>query len=632
MTKRLFALVLLVGCSSYGNLDETTYQVDLSGCDYPQIHGNATHAGKACPEQTNLRVVAQVLQDDGAEAHAEQRTFLQIHHGPPLTSGDFAVVPSRTGFVSVDNRHPEGYHIQTLRWDRGVMADGAKLVPAWTAKTTWQPVDSIIGSDDFVTTGYTAQFGPAIANGSVYVPSRHGQLQRLALTTGAQQATINPFAGGAFAEFGTDERTIVNNALSVDALGNVYYTIVAWPLGSPDNAFGEQPRGSWLVQVRPDDSTRLVDFKTIASASVGVAQERDACEYRFGTGGGSQRANGPTDNPPVFGCGQQRPALNAAVAIDEDLNRLIVYSYSNNAQSYAYLIEVDRTTMQPIVAHDTRGKMLHGCGNEFPQRLPIRQFFGCPETTGNGTTNIGFHPAFNRPVPFRGEDLMDSSPVIAPNGDRVICGYTGGFVFGGFFDGRGGCVGFRPDGSHFTNERFGWEVTPTVWQRGPRISYLHDLNEWSNFEIKIGQSDSSMQLEFAHEIDEAPSFAFDFLDANIAFGSGGDRYAVNGDGHVYKFRDNQIEPVEVVPLLKADGTLNTIETLSNLWARDRKGRLHLIYGGYYYVLESDGQVVPSTQRLPLSDEAVARLRAGARAKAQGAELARDPGPARIEAP
>lgn len=97
-------------------------------------------------------------------------------------------------------------------------------------------------------------------------------------------------------------------------------------------------------------------------------------------------------------------------------------------------------------------------------------------------------PSFNGPIRFRGPDLMDSAPSIAPNGARSICGYDGGFSFGGGYDARGACVAFGANGSYKAkNEEFGWEVTDTAWAHAGGFSYLQDRQFYSDLVLGLGQ-------------------------------------------------------------------------------------------------------------------------------------------------
>ena len=579
------AAVLVAACSTE---QVTQGEAELASvCDYPQVFGNASHTGLECPEQSGLRVVAKVLQDPGADGKNDGSGFVQFHYGPPLTNGDFVIVPSTAGFVSVEDRSPERYHVQALRWIGGVMSPGAQLKPVWTARTDWKPIDGVIGSFDYITNGYVQQFAPAIANGSVYIPERFGRLSRVSLTTGALQTNIDPLAG---TQFAGDERAIVNNALSFDAAGNVYYTIVAWPLGEPGQVLrGMQPRGSWLVQVRPDNTVRLVDFPALAAAA-GLPSRTDLCEWPFGTNG-TPLPTGPSSRPPQFGCGTQRPAMNAPIAVDETTGNLIVYSYANNMFTAAFLTEISPSTMAPVRTYDTRGHALHGCGVRVPANNPNSSSGlqrRCAILTANGTTNIGVDPLFNSPVGFNGPDIVDSAPMVAPSGYKAICSYDSGFTFGGNFDARSFCIGFHPSGRATPQHEFGWEVTHSLL-RTPEPQLLQDRNLYSDLELTVGRYDLSYNLEQTHTIPlDFDPVAIDFTDAHLPFGPRGETYAVNGDGHVYKFSPGIERPIEAVELTDETGSVRSISTLSNYWARDRLGRLYLSFAGTVYVLQGTG--------------------------------------------
>jgi hypothetical protein len=578
-------------------------------CDYPQAFGTADHAGLPCPELHGMRVAAKIVQDDLADEENEDSGFLQVHESPPLTSGDFVVIGHKSGFVS-------GYDVRGYRWVPSVDAPNAVLSPIWEVPTDWQPVDGVVGSHFYVTSGYVAMFAPAIRGNVVFVPAAAGRLLKLDLRTGSTIATIDPLVGTAFSG---DSRTIVNSAVSVDRQGNVYDTVVAWPLGAFPS-IGTPPRGAWLVRVSPEDQVTLVDWSTIASSTVGVPQASDLCEYPFGTLG-TPGPTGPDSRPPLFGCGPQRPAMNAPVAIDPHTGHLVVYSYAHNAQGAAFLIEVDPSTMLPISASDTRGHLLHGCG------VRLLGFDVCDVITDHGKTNVGNDPSFNGPVRFRGPDLMDSAPSIAPNGARAICGYDGGFSFGGGYDARGACVLFDESGSFkAVNQEFGWEVTASAWPHDGGFSYLQDRQLYSDLVLGMGQYGVTGSLEMTDGIPlDLDPVAIDFLDAHVPFGSTGDRYGINGDGHLYKFSPDNSLPVDSVELTNDDGSIRSMEGLSGYFARDRTGRILASYAGFVWVIESTG-LTTSQIRQQILPEGAARLRAGIRAKQEAAVRAKLPGP------
>jgi hypothetical protein len=599
-----------------GEVQRSVADVGADDCSqWGQNFGTADHGGKACPELHGMQVLKTITQDPDADA--EGVGFLSVHESSPLVSGDWVIVPGKTGFTGKLNRSRERWNIVAYRWTPSVSAPDAELVPVWKLETNWQPVDSIVRSLGFVTNGYVAQFGPALANGSVYFPSAAGTITRVDLETGGNPVTINPFKGK---ENDGDVRSIVTNALSVGHDGSIYYGVVAWPTAKSPTA-GDPTRGEWLVNVRPDNGVRVVPWARIASASVGVPQEYDLCEWPFGTNR-TQPPTGPDSRPPQFSCGKQRPAMNAPFAIDS-AGDLTVFSYSNNAQGAAFLIKVNAVTLTPVWAADTRGHLTYGCG----VRIPVEDSILCQILTANGTTNLGVDSEFNSPVRFSGEDLMDSAPTIAPNGDTAIGSYDGGFSFGGGYDARGGAVVFDRNGRFASkNEDFFWEVTASVLRHGSTFSYLQDRQLYSlaldgdESALGVAQYSSAFDLETLGGIPlNLDPVAIDWLDAHVVFGAGGDHYGVNGSGIFVKFSADGT-PVDSVDLLDENGDVLSMETLSNYSARDSAGRIYASYAGRVFVIASSGgpDRPPTADRLRPS----AALIAGKQAKmARAAEAA-----------
>jgi len=316
-------LAALVACQGEdSSVDEQSVTLPPGpSCDHPQLFGTAQHAGLACPEQTNLRVVATIQQDADVAKRLNTSGFLQVHEPPPIVRGDFVVVPTTQGFtepVDFFEKSTTRYGLKAFRWTPSAGAPDAELRPIWDTITPAVLVDQAFCSFGCQTNGYEALFGPAIANGSVYSPGRSGQLVRYDLATGRQTAVIDPLAG---TPFSGDAVTTVNSALTVTRdgeLGDVLYTVVAWATGTVNR--GRTPRASWLVRVRPDNTTQVVEWRDIATAAVGVPQfpdepPGDLCSYQFGTAG----TPGPVDSTtraPQFECGLQRPGLNTPPSVD----------------------------------------------------------------------------------------------------------------------------------------------------------------------------------------------------------------------------------------------------------------------------------------------------------------------------
>lgn len=573
-------------------------------CDYPTAFGTPQNTGLACPQVRGMKVVAQYVQDESLDGVVAEAGFGQIHEGAPLTQGDYFLVPEHHAgnpAHPATDRKNDSYSVTVRRWPLGVANRTAVNVPvtAWSAKTTWQPTDSLIGnsfgSPGGGTNGFEMGFYPAIGNGSVYLPSLAGQVTRRDLATGALQAQVNPFAG--MDGFDGDPKTIGINALQVAPNGNVYYNVISYSL--TDDTFDAPKRGSWLVEVHPDNTSRVIPYSKIATAAIGVPQASAFCSFDFGTNG-SPAPTSSASTPPQFHCGEQIPNFNAPVAVTP-AGHLITYTGGNTSDGANFLIELD-ASLNALRSYDTRGHVLNGCG----VLLTDANDDFCSIITDNFTTHIGFDPEQNEPVKLIGTQIMDDAPFVAPNGDVGVGGYNGGFSFGGGFDARGSIVVFKSDGTlRAVNQSFGWEVTPTVWQHNGGFSYLQDNNHYSDGVLSVGQFNPNMVLESnGTPATIATANAIDFLDTNVLLDADGRRYGVNGDGHVYAF-DAAGTLVDTLALRGADGAVRSVETESGHGARDRAGRLYLSYAGSVYVVDGSGTDHPVPQ-LAASPRALAR--------------------------
>lgn len=612
MWRSILATALLAGCAAE-TIGESQGTEDVAGAPlqyWTQAFGNAQHGGNACPALRGMRVVTTLTQDVDAQAENDEGGFLSKHEGPVLTApGGWVYVPSSSGFTGTSTR-TDRYAMTAYRWSSGIPTPGATLDKAWSTPTDWTPVDEAVKSFGFVTNGYVQMFGGVAANGSIYMPGASGRIVRINATTGAVQATIDPLAGTAFSG---DKRTVVNNVPSADR-GNVYYTVVAYPT-TPSPVLGELPRGTWLVKVRPDNTSTVVPWDQIASASIGVPTTTDLCEYPFGTAG-TPAPTGPDSTAPKFRCGPQLPAINAPIAVTADGAHLIAFSYANNAQGAAFLIRINSATLAPELAMDTRGHALHGCG----ARLALTGT--CATITAGGTTHLGFDPSFNGPVRFRGEGLMDSAPAIAPDGTSCIGSYDGGFGFGGGYDSRGFGVCFDAAGNFASkNEEFFWEVTPSVLHAPTAAptayQWYGDRNLYSKLELTVASySPTWTDTAIGTRPLNLDATAIDYLDASILVDVDGRYYGVNGDGHLDQF-DASGALVDSVDLLDDDGAVLSMETLSGYHACDATGVHYLAYAGKIYVITGDGgpgHIPPArTQRTAHSVAKVAKARRAATA-------------------
>lgn len=576
-------------------------------CDYPQLEGTAKHTGLVCPGVKGMHVAQVIVQDPDADAENAFSGFLQIHESAALTKGNMVVVPGHSGFGGdgFDRTH-DVWNLQAFRWSPSVTAANAKLLPAWKATSTWKPVDALFGSSGFgtYTNGYVMGFYPLIANNSVYQPAAAGTLQRINLATGAVVSTIDPLKG---TSFDGDGQTSVVNALTADVHGNLYYAITAFP---PSGNRSDEPRGSWIAIVHPDDSTTLLDWVDLAQRA-GIPGLDDPCEYSFGTAG-TPAPTGPDSLAPLFGCGVTRPVFNAPISVDDN-GDFVVMTSANNSRA-TFLVKVSGATKSALWVADTRKNLTYGCG----VRLDATTFDNCPVLTNNGTTNLGVDPSYNLPIHWTSTDIMDNAPTIAPNGDISIGSYDNGFTFEGIggFDARGSALLFNSAGQFVgKNEAYGWEVTPTVIPHADgTFSYAGDHNLYSLFDLSVATYDSRFKVQTQGAIPiDFNAIAIDWLDANIAADTDGSYYGVNGEGVAVKF-DSTGKQVDQVVLPNFDGTgQRSMETEAGYASRDAAGRLYLSYAGAVYVVDSSGTLNPQ----PMPRAASPRLTNGLHAKMAG---------------
>lgn len=615
--------------------DETAKDSVQRGCEYSQLFGNAQHAGCPGTGLTGLHVVERLQQDADVKVRLHTSGFLQIHE-PSLavTPDGFVVMGTTSGFIEPQDffeKSTTKYGLKAFKWmpastdEERSHADaaGKVLKPIWETDTAAVLVDGAFCSFGCQTNGYEQMFGIAAANGSVYAPDASGRITRWNLATGKLQATIDPLAG---TPFSGDPVVTVNSPLTVNqpliGTGDILYTVVAWATGTTNRAL--QPRGSWLVRVHADNTFERVEWSHIATAALGIPQfPGGLCSYQFGTSG-TPPPTDSTSTPPQFNCGTQRPGLNVPVSVDHRGNYVVV-SYPNNQWNAAFVIRIDPKTLQPIVASDTRGHALHGCGVRLSSgfndcRTPLAS---CDVITDGGKTHLGFDPCMNETVPVFGPDLDSNAITIASNNDASWGSYDGGFVYGDDYDARGFGMTFREDGSfRAINMDNYWDVTAGVLPdpaNPQKFRYVMQRQLYSKFAtdpLGIATFDGDWKILTVGGVDRDPSTdpnvtPVDFAAAMPLFDADGTTYANNADGHLYKFGPNG-KILEVLDLVRDDGELDGISMLQGYHARDA-GHLYIQHGGAVYVVAGGGGS-PAVARRTLTPEQAAQINAGKQRK------------------
>lgn len=523
----LVVLSLWIGasCASEGDLGNTSSGNVFSeavalNCDYGQFAGTAQHGGIPCAEISTMHLVQRIVVDEDAQTRNDDLGFLAVHYSEPLTHGEYVFFVHERGYTSFFTRSTVTWSVEGLRWVAG------SLQHLWSFDSKWKPVDALNALG--VTNGYEQLFQAALAGTSIYVPGPGGSVIRLDQATGAVQALINPFAG---TSFDNDPATIVNSALTVDAAGNVYYTVVAWP---PNGAVGSQPRGSWLVRVSPSNVATKAEWHAVATSALGVKQETDLCSYPFifdEDAGDPPFPPTPDAAPPQFGCGRQRPAVNAAPTIGAD-GSLIVVTIANNAVRNSYLVAVDPATLAPRWAAPLGGHISDGCGVLIP-------FDNDDPDACRVGSHVGVDPRINELFSTTDTGIMQNAPVVAPDGTILY-----GIYSGGYDTNRGHLLHFSETGAAKGLFDYGWDSTPAIWTHDGTFSVVMDDNHFSpvtgdgtgpGLDARVARLSPALAIQNETTVPpNADAVANDFMDGQAAIDVSGNAYVLNATGMVYK--------------------------------------------------------------------------------------------------
>lgn len=568
----ILILLLVVGCSAE-TFSERRDKLSTA-CAQGQIFGNAQHTGTSCAPLERMEIVATITQDPSAYQQALDYGFLAVHYGSALSAADgWVYVPGKSGYTDLFTPATQTWSVSGHRWQ------GAKLRPRWEYASQWQPFD-VLRPVSGTTAGYEALFQPALSGDSLYVPERYGRVARLDRSTGVVFEVIDPLAG---TPFSGDSAAMLNSALTVDGAGNVYFTVVAW---DPSGSTSASPRESWLVRVSPSGVVDRVPWTQVTNHPA-VKQGTDLCYYVF------QFASpvpprpwppSPSSQPPQFACGKQRPPVNAAPAVTRD-GLVVVQTTANNATTYAYLVAYDFAAGAPVWAASTRDQIADGCGVKIPENDPSNSDpFACRHGA-----NPGVDPQTNQLVAGRMSSLVESAPVIAPDGTVYVSTYSGGYD-----NNQGHLHRFSSTGQFLNLIDYGWETTPVVRRVGSGPSDFELVMDYNAFSPTTGDGtgddvDASvvrltpdLQVISQARVPLQPdAWANDFLDGQAAVDSQGNVYALNATGDVYKIAPNG----DVLSRASLGVTVEALATEMS-WGSDGLGRpvLYVGFAGTVYAI------------------------------------------------
>ncbi|HSB09759.1 MAG TPA: hypothetical protein VLM38_09775 [Blastocatellia bacterium] len=443
----------VVGQPSTGPAKASIIQIQSGGLSWPQWAQNPQHTGSLNVVGQNLdQILADVIFDEVAPQEiAAAGGDLLVHYQVPLVDGDDVFMESKTGNYNTQHYDTQLWHQNRFQWQ------GNQLVKIWTFDSDWVAPGSQF---DFWEPVYHA----VLANGFVYDPGAGGTIFKLNRSNGAVVTRINPFPT-------LDSKRYTASPLTADSAGNIYYNVVEVAPGGT-SFFSKDIVDSWLVKVAPDDAVTKVSYTTLlAGAQIkgeAVPAATAGCKVEFAA---SQLPWPPSPDavPTTTPCGKQRAALNVAPAIAPD-GTIYTVSKGHFVTRYNYLIAVN-TNLTGRWAASLRGRLSDGCNDGTNSSTSLLPLNGTPGGCRVGA-HAGVDPGTNEPPPGRVLDDGSSTPTIAPDGSILFGAYTR-YNFA-----QGHLMKLSSNGDFLGAYRFGWDITPGIYQHGGTYSIVMKENHY----------------------------------------------------------------------------------------------------------------------------------------------------------
>lgn len=397
---------------------------------WPQWGQNAAHQGAvATPAQSLQRAIANVTYDPFVD---QERTdgggSILVHYQTPLLVGNAVYMEFKTGTYTPADGTNDVTRWNSQIWnERRLQLKGGSLVQAWNFQSDWKPEPANLAL------GWEPVFHAAVVGGSVYVPGFGGTVFRVDAGSGRQIARVNPFGST------IDPNTYVSGPLVADSRGNVYYN--ALQLDANQNA-----TGAWLVEVRPDGSSRTQTFANLVpGAPTSCVGAFDNTTLPWPPAPGVLPASGP--------CGIQRPGLNVAPAVGPD-GTVYTISRADFNERYSYVVAAN-PDLSPKWAASMRDRLNDGCG----VLVPIAPTSAPAQGACRNGATFGVDPQTNQQPAGRVRDIMSSSPTVLPDGSVLYGAWTRYDTI------RGHLFKFSAAGAFQASIDFGYDSTPAVYQQ-----------------------------------------------------------------------------------------------------------------------------------------------------------------------
>ena len=405
-----------------------------------QWAGGPQHTGSLHVTGQQLAVEqATSVVDPHAEAErAEANGNLLVHYQAPISDGGavFMVVKggAYTGFA---NWQTQVWNVRRFEWVNG------QFVTRWTAESDWKPVPS--GGARF-----EPVFHAALRSDALFMPGAGGTVLEVDRNTGEIRRRLGQF------EQSLDARTYVTSPITIDGEGNLYYNVLR--LSAAQQPWTSDHNGAWLVKIARDGTASRVSYPTLVPNAPAPLSN---CTSSFPSNT-QPWPPAPDAVAPTTLCGSQRAGLNVAPAVAPD-GTVYTVSRTHLNERWGWVVAVN-PDLTPKWATSMRNRFNDGCNVLLP---PNGTTGGC--RTGATT---GVDPSDNLPGSGAVSDNSTSSPVVAPDGTI----YYGAFTR--YNHSQGHMMRFSSAGAYLSAYKFGWDVTPAIWQHDGTFSIVTKENRY----------------------------------------------------------------------------------------------------------------------------------------------------------
>ena len=367
---------------------------------------------------------------------AEVGGSLLVHYQTPLSDGRELFMEVKSGsYITFRTWETQVWSIRKFEWE------GKQLVTRWTTSSDWDPVPWASGGP----VRFEPVFHAALTSSHVYMPAAGGTIMEVDRNTGAVTRRLGLFGAT------IDSTTYVTSPITIDTAGNIYYNTLRLNSGAP---WASDHQGAWLVKIAPDGSATRVSYATL------VPNAPSMCTTVFSSG--APYPPSPNAVAPSAPCGSIRAGINVAPAVAPD-GTIYTAARAHFNERWGWFIAVNGNLTRKW-STSMRNIFNDGCGVLLP--------FGNDAFACRPGSTAGVDPFDNQRGSGGVTDNSTSSPVVAPDGTI----YYGSFTR--YNHSQGHMVRFTANGQVLQSYKFGWDVSPAIWEHDGTFSVITKENRY----------------------------------------------------------------------------------------------------------------------------------------------------------